>query len=298
MVDIVIVNWNAGDLLKKCVDSIIHSENLFSVNKVIIVDNNSIDSSIREVPLHSKIRIIQNRENLGFAKACNQGFACCFAPYVLLLNPDTQLKTNTLLQCLQFMESKPGIDILGCQLLNDTGAVTVSCARFPTAGRLFMDATGISRIAPGYFKPAILMTDWNHGESRYVDQVMGAFMFMRSDVFEKIGYFDERYFVYYEELDYSLKLAKAGGKIYYNADIQAIHSGMGTTEAVKAFRLYLNLQSRLKYAKKNFTQPAYLLVFATTYSVEFISRFVFLILKRKTSEIKDLTKAYRLLLGF
>jgi len=296
MVDIVIVNWNGGELLYNCINSIITTSNKIHVNRIIVIDNHSSDASIEALPKDEKILIIQNAENLGFAKACNQGFKICSAPYVLLLNPDTQLLKSTIADCIHFMELNKTVDILGCQLLDETGHVSPSCARFPTQFKLFIDATGLSKITPKLFPPAILMTDWNHLQSRYVDQVMGAFMFMPTTIFEKLGYFDEQFFVYFEELDFSYRLAKAGGKTFYNADIKAIHTGMGTTENVKAFRLFLSLRSRLQYAKKHFSKSGYILVYFSTFTIEFISRFFFLIISGRFGEIKDMIKGYKLLI--
>ncbi len=295
MVDIVIVNWNAGNLLKKCIDSILFSGNTLQVRKIIIVDNFSTDNSIENLSKDEKISIIKNSENFGFAKACNQGFKACSAPYVLLLNPDTQLFDRTLIDCKNFLESHLEIDILGCQLLDEAGNISSSCARFPEPIGMFFDAFGLSKIAPKIFRPAILMTDWDHLESRYVDQVMGAFMYMRTDIFNKLGYFDERFFVYFEELDFSYRLAKAGGKTFFNTDIKAIHTGMGTTENVKAFRLFLSLQSRLLYAKKHFSFMGYVLVWFGTFVIEFISRLIFLLISRRSSEMRDVLRGYKLL---
>jgi len=295
MLDIVIVNWNGGVLLQNCISSIISNDHKNLVSTIIIVDNHSADESIRTLPASEKIFVLNNYENLGFAKACNQGFKLCKSSFVLLLNPDTRLFQSTLMDCVDFMNNHPDIDILGSQLLEDDGQISKSCARFPTPLRMCFDAIGLSKIAPGIFTPASLMTDWNHKESRFVDQVMGAFMFMRIDIFDKIGFFDERFFVYYEELDFSYRLAKVGGMTFYNANIKAIHTGMGTTERVKAFRLFLNLRSRLQYAKKHFSKMGYILVYISTFSIEFISRFFYLLLSGKGKEIKDLVKGYRLL---
>jgi len=295
MVDIVIVNWNSGTLLKKCVDSILSGGNEAAVNKIIIIDNHSADQSMTGISLHKKLLVIQNPENLGFARACNQGFRCCTAPYVLLLNPDTQLLERTIPHCLDFMQGNGDVDILGCQLLNDRGEISISCARFPTPLRLLADSAGLSKIAPRIFTPAILMTDWDHLQSRYVDEVMGAFMFMHTDIFNRLGYFDERFFVYYEELDFSLRLAQKGGRTFYHAQIKAMHTGMGTTEAIKAYRLFLNLRSRLQYAKKHFSAAGYILVYLSTFTLEFISRLFFLLISGRFREIGDLIKSYRLL---
>ena len=295
MLDIVIVNWNSGNYLNKCITSLLKSDNINHINTIFIIDNNSADSSFNISDLNTRIKIIRNKENSGFSKACNQGFKLCASPYVLLLNPDTQLYDTTISDCLFFMTLNPDIDILGCQLLNENDVITHSCARFPSPLRYFYDAIGLSKIAPKIFHPSVLMTDWDHKQSKKVDQVMGAFMFMRNSIFEKLGYFDEQFFVYYEELDFSKRLAKLGGNSYYNCNIKTMHSGGGTTNKVKDFRLFLNLRSRLQYAKKHFSFFGYIVVWLCTFFIEPFTRNILLLFKGNFNEIKNTFKAYKLL---
>ncbi len=297
MVDIIIVNWNSGNYLEKCIKSILESDNEMFLHKVFIIDNNSTDSSLKNIQSHEKIQIIYNNQNVGFAKACNQGFKCASADYVLLLNPDVTLFKNTISECVSFMDRRSEIDILGCQLLDEENGIAFSCSRFPSISGIFRDISGLSKIAPRVFKPGIIMSEWNHKESRFVDQVIGAFMFIRRSVFERIGFFDEQFFVYFEEVDFSKRLSEIGGKSFFNAEINAIHSGGGTTNSVKAFRLFLNLKSRLQYAKKHFNFWGYSTVWFCTYFIEPVTRSVFLITSRKTNELPDLWKGYKLLTG-
>lgn len=296
MVDIVIVNWNGGSYLQKCVDSILIFENDIFLNKVIVVDNASSDTSCKSLHAHPKITLIKNKQNIGFAKACNQGFKLCISEYVLLLNPDAMLKNTTISKCIDFMNTSKDIDILGCELQNEAGEKTKSCARFPTPVTIFFDACGLSKIAPNLFKPATLMIDWDHNENRRVDQVMGAFMFIRRKIFEKIGYFDERFFVYYEELDFSRRLFKVGGISFYNKDISAVHVGGGTTSSVKAFRLFLNLQSRLKYAKKHFNLSGYALAWISTSFIELFTRILLTFIQLDLNGFKNTVQAYYMLI--
>ena len=296
MVDVVIVNWNSGEYLSKCIRSLLSKSNQVFIGQIFIIDNNSSDNSIALLPSHPKILITKNDVNNGFAKACNQGFLLAKEKYTLLLNPDTQVLDETLSECASFMDENDSIDILGVSLLDDDGKVTYSCARFPSPLRYFYDASGLSKISKKIFHPAILMTDWDHKQSKKVDQVMGAFMFIRNSVFKKIGYFDERFFVYYEELDFSKRLAEAGGISYYNSGIKAVHSGAGSTSKVKAFRLYLNLQSRLKYARKHFSLPGYCVVWFGTFFIEILTRNIFLLLSGDFKEVKNVFSAYALLI--
>lgn len=295
MTDIVIVSWNSGHFLKACVESILTPLNEPLVASIIIIDNNSFDNSVKQLPLHSKIKIVKNSDNKGFAFAANQGFKMCTATYSLLLNPDARLQETTLPDCIRYMQQYPKTDILGCSLLDDNGHVSVSCARFPTAFRFFTDAIGLSKWNPKRFKPALLMTDWDHKSSRRVNQVMGAFMFMPTHIFNRYGYFDERFFVYCEELDFSKRVTDAGGTIFFNHQISAVHSGKGTTENVKAFRLFLNLRSKVQYARKHFSLPAFLFTAGVIFVLEPATRFVYLLLKGNKEDVKQLIRGYQLL---
>jgi len=296
MIDVIIVNWNSGEYLKKCIDSIFLTNNKNYINTIFIIDNNSTDFSLSRIEPDNKIKIIHNKTNVGFSKACNQGFKLSKSPYVLLLNPDTQLLNNTIADCIIFMNQNNETDILGCQLLNDKGEISPSCSRFPSVLGILSDSLGLSKIAPSLFKPGIIMTNWDHKESRYVDQLMGAFMFMRKSLFQKIGYFDERFFVYYEEVDFSWRLAQKGGKSFFNSEIKAIHSGQGTTRKVKDFRLFLNLRSRLQYAKKHFSYFGYGCIWIFTFLIEPFTRSIFLLASGRIGEISDLHKGYKLLI--
>ncbi len=295
MTDIVIVNWNSGHFLERCVSSIFTGGNEKFIRQVIVVDNNSSDDSALFAGELNRVTFIRNKQNVGFAKACNQGFKLCTSEYILLLNPDAVLLDDTLKDGEVFLEKRKEVDIMGCQLIDDSGHISPSCSRFPTAIHIFFDALGLSKIAPRVFTPATVMTDWNHTESRFVDQVMGAFMLIRKTVFDKLGYFDERFFVYYEEVDFCKRLSLMNGKVFYNTAIQAIHSGEGTTNKVKAFRLFLSLRSRLLYSKKYFSKPGYILVWTSTFFIEPFARSIFLLLKFSPGEIPAVWKGLKML---
>jgi N-acetylglucosaminyl-diphospho-decaprenol L-rhamnosyltransferase len=124
---------------------------------------------------------------------------------------------------------------------------------------------------------------------------MGAFMLIRAETFKRIGYFDERFFVYFEELDFSKRLAEAGGKTFYNYEITAIHSGGGTTQNVKAFRLALSLHSRLKYSKKHFNELQHFFISFCTLIIEPLTRVLFFVVKLNFKGIKEVVEGYKLL---
>ncbi|CCG06572.1 Glycosyl transferase-like protein, partial [Pararhodospirillum photometricum DSM 122] len=150
-VDIVIVNWNAGDALVQCVTSI--AENTANlVRRIIIVDNASSDGSIEALPQISGIElvIIRNPENRGFSVACNQGAIRSSSDYLLFLNPDTLLKTNSLAPAVAFISNSQHarIGVVGVRLLDERGRTQRSCARFPTAAALLGQAAGFDRLFP------------------------------------------------------------------------------------------------------------------------------------------------------
>lgn len=291
--DIVIVNWNAGPLLAQCVQSIIASPNVDLVGKIIVVDNHSEDDSIQLVPSNDSIQIVLNSSNKGFAAACNQGIALSFSPFCILVNPDTLLHENTLSQCFSFLQGREEIDVLGVRQMGMDGCIKPSCARFPTPLLFLWESIGLSKLFPKVFLPPTLMLDWDHKHSRWVDQVMGSFMVIRRPVFDLIGYFDEQFFVYFEELDFSKRLKSVGGKIFYNADIAITHLGEGTTNSVKGFRMFLFFSSKIYYAKKHFTFLGYGITKWFSLNVEPRIRLFYAFLKKDKNEAHEIRFAAR-----
>jgi hypothetical protein len=275
LLEIVIVNWNAGDQLVNCVRSILNSDINHDLFEVVIIDNNSSDNSILLVEnISQNVRIIKSSENLGFGKACNTGVKASESKYLLFLNPDTMVEKNTLTRAIDFLDSNSDISVLGCKHCDEAGHVKPSCSRFPTFRHTLNDVFGLSKLSPKHFTPATLMTDWNHEDSRFVDQVMGAFFLVRRADFERVSGFDEQFFIYYEDSDLARRITKICGSVYYNSDISIFHRGMGTTDKIKDLRLFYSIRSQLKYHKKYFKpyQRFLLLVFINT--VEFPLRFV------------------------
>lgn len=268
-VDIIIVNWNAGDQLQDVISSICaHHDNL--VKTVVIVDNASTDASLSRLETATNkfpftLKIVRNGKNLGFGAACNQGAEFCTSNFLLFLNPDTRLFAGSLSRPIEFMQkpSSERVGVLGVQLLDESGRVSRSCTRFPTIGIFLAQAIGINRLQP-FTRMSLQMADWAHDTSRQVDHVIGAFYLIRTRLFHKLDGFDERFFVYFEDLDLSLRASAMGYASLYFADSQAFHSGGGTSRQVKAHRLFYSLRSRLLYGFKHFPRwQAWGLAFVT-----------------------------------
>jgi len=269
-IDIVVVNWNSGNQLRECLASIAKTAPNDMRCRVVVIDNASTDDSlagIESLPL--PLTVIRNSENRGFAAACNQGARRGNAEYLLFLNPDMVLEANSLTIPLAFLSGASGADtgICGIQLLDERGRVARSCARLPTAAMLTCQALGLDRLLPRLFRGP-RMTEWDHAATAEVEQVIGAFFLVRRRVFEQLDGFDERFFVYFEEVDFSRRARAAGWRSVYLADAQAFHRGNGSSEQVKARRLFYSLRSRLLYAAKHFSALGAAAVAGTTLFVE------------------------------
>jgi N-acetylglucosaminyl-diphospho-decaprenol L-rhamnosyltransferase len=269
--DIVIVNWNAGEQLRRCLDSLAKTElGGFDLNRVVVVDNASTDGSAGGLDYPTlPLAVVGNSRNEGFAAACNRGASGGGADYLLFLNPDTELFAGSISKPVAFMESPEHqrIGIAGIQLVDERGAVSRSCAVFPSLARCVSRALGLHRLWP-HALPSYMMHGWDHGASREVDHVSGAFYLARRAVFETLGGFDERFFVYLEDLDFSYRTKLAGWKSYYLSEARAFHRGGGVSEQVKAERLFYSTSSRILYAFKHFKRIDAIALMLVTVAIE------------------------------
>lgn len=270
---IIIVNWNAGDHLRRCVDSVFASRlDGLVLDRLAVVDNASSDGSADHLTgTGPPLEIIRNCRNLGFATACNLGAAAATADYLLFLNPDTLLDETTLADAVSFMDDNPDIGISGIRLRDRHGVTQRSCARFPKPAAMIAQSLGLDRLLPKHF-PSHFLVDWDHQDSRDVPQVIGAFLLIRRSLFVKLGGFDERFFLYYEDVDLCYRAALAGSRVFHNAATSAVHVGGGTTTAIKARRQYLGARSRIQYAAKHYGLAQAILVAASAVVLEPLAR--------------------------
>lgn len=293
--DIVIVNWNAGDMLLRCVESIRdYSDN--RVARTIVVDNGSTDGSDVLDVSGLDLEIIHAKANLGFGRACNLGTKAGYAPYVLFLNPDAALMTGTVSTMLDFMERAENacVGVCGAKLLDESGHVQRHCANLPTPAMLLAAASGIAGLLPSRV-PTLHDHAFDHLSSRKVDHVIGACYLVRRSLFEALNGFDERFFVYLEDLDLSARVQSAGYTIQYLAEAVGLHRGGGTSEQVKPQRLAYSLESRIAYAFKHFSFLSATAVAATTLFVEPFPRLARATAKRSGSEARDTLLGFKLL---
>lgn len=300
--DTITVNWNAGHQLRAVLESVANSDlQQHQLLRFVVVDNASSDQSSDNLedlglPLH----LIHNEKNLGFGTACNQGASQSNADYLIFLNPDLRVENDTLAQLITFLEepSNSHIGVVGGQLFNENGTViTQTCANFLRPKHVLYDALGLSALFPQYFS-GLKMANWDHKDSRQVDHVIGALYCVRRRLFENVTGFDEDFFMYLEDLDLSLRLNKADGSAYYLTSARGFHKGGGTSEQIKAKRLALSLQSRIRYARKHFTFLQFLFVIFLTLFIEPFPRLILAIVRRSLDDVKHTIQGYLLLYGY
>jgi N-acetylglucosaminyl-diphospho-decaprenol L-rhamnosyltransferase len=261
--DIVIVNWNTGKALAHCLESIRGAcHEGFQLLRVCVVDNASTDNSLDDIEDFTLPCVVhRNPSNRGFAAACNDGARGSSADYLLFLNPDTRLTPTSLFAPISFMEEPENqrVGICGLPLLDDSGQPGTCCAAFPSVLLLCAESCGLNRLFPRRFRS---YPDGPRGVERHisVDQVIGAFFFVRATAFQTLGGFDDRFFMYYEEVDFSLRALTRGYTSCVLFDTFAYHSGGVSSNHVKDLRLFYSLRSKLQYAHKHFSAGGQLLV--------------------------------------
>jgi N-acetylglucosaminyl-diphospho-decaprenol L-rhamnosyltransferase len=291
-VHVVIVNWNAGKQLAECLASFATVGDGIAV-RVTVVDNASTDGSADDfaAPAGVSIAVLRNDANRGFAAACNQGAAGSDSEFLLFLNPDTRLMPGSLAGPAVYLREHESVGIVGIALVDENDRVARNTARAPSAWSMVGNSIGLDRLVPSVFPPHF-DSAWAHDETRVVGQVMGAFFFVRRDIFEALGGFDERFFVYFEDVDFAVRARARGWSSVYLASARAFHRGQGTTASATARRTLYFCRSRILYARKHFGAAGAAAVTVATLALEPLAR----LLARPTSAASTL-RAFAALWG-
>lgn len=237
LLDVVIVSYRSRDLLGRCLRSLRDHPPAGGLT-VTVVDNASGDGTAELVAReHPGVTVLAQTENLGFGAATNIGIAATSAPYVLALNPDAAVETETLDTLLALMEEGPQVGCSGPALYQEDGTFDHAARRsFPTPLSALGHFSGVGRRLGGgrladYRAPTV--------ERGPVDAVNGAFMLLRRSALEQVGSFDEGYWMYMEDLDLSYRLGEAGWITFYEPGVRAIHTKGGTTDGRRDARLQI-----------------------------------------------------------
>lgn len=222
---VIIVNYNVKHFLEQCLCSVQKAISGMQA-EVVVVDNSSADNSVGWLkPAFPGVQFITNSENLGFAKACNQGLRAAKGKYIVFLNPDTLVPEDVFRKCIAFFESHPDAGALGIKMLDGSGHFLKESKRsFPSPMTSLYKLVGLSKLFPrSKTFSRYHLGHLNENEDHEVDVLAGAFLLTKKEVLEKVGGFDEIFFMYGEDVDLSYRIQKAGYRNYYFAGSSIIH---------------------------------------------------------------------------
>ena len=253
---VVIVNYNVAYFLEQCLRSVYEAAKGLDV-EIFVVDNHSVDNSLEMLRTHfPDVRLIANDENVGFAKANNQAIRMAQGEYVLLLNPDTIVQSDTFVKTLDFMDSTPDAGALGVKMIDGRGRFLPESKRgLPLPEVAFYKIFGLSRVFKkskrfGRYHLSYLDPDQIHS----VEVLPGAFMLMRKSVLDEIGLLDESFFMYGEDIDLSYRVILGGYKNYYYPLTRIIHYKGESTKKSSVNYVVVFYQAMQIFAKKHFSQ--------------------------------------------
>lgn len=256
-VTVIIVNYNAGSLLTRCVHTALEQ-----ARQVIVVDNASSDSSVlnleSESSLENRLCIIRSESNIGFAAGCNKGLNAATQPYILFLNPDCMLQSGTLKHLVQVLASDSNIGMVGGYLTNPDGSEQGGGRRaIPSPWRAFVRAFGLYHLEK--YWPKIFFDFHLHKqplpqESIEVEAISGALMLVRREAIEDVGVWDEGYFLHCEDLDWCMRFKQKNWKIVFVPNAPVTHFQGTCSRGRPFFVAWHKHKSMLRFYRKFFRQ--------------------------------------------
>ncbi|OIP00576.1 MAG: hypothetical protein AUJ98_06975 [Bacteroidetes bacterium CG2_30_33_31] len=252
---IIIVNYNVAYFLEQCLTSIFSSELNFEFD-VFVVDNNSVDSSIKMISeKFPQIKLIANKTNNGFSVANNQAIKQSNSEYILLLNPDTIIEIDTLQLSVDFMETHENCGGLGVKMIDGKGKFLPESKRgLPTPSAAFSKIFGLSWLFPKSKRfSAYYLGHLDSDETNEIEILSGAFMMLRKKTLDIIGLLDEDFFMYGEDIDLSYRILKSGYKNYYFPKTRIIHFKGESTKKDSINYVFIFYKAMIIFARKHFS---------------------------------------------
>jgi GT2 family glycosyltransferase len=257
---IIIVNFNTGEYLKKCIRSIFQQKSKYNLN-IFVIDNNSDDYSYSFITKdYPQVNLILNDKNLGFAAANNQALRQCKSDYILLLNPDAEIIDNAIDKMLDFLMTSE-YQLLTCKLLNSDLSLQKSIYEFEVPFKVFFKKRvhQLKRIlTKTQDYNSIRSNKFNHDRDSEIDWARGAVLMFSREVMGKIGLLDEDYYIYAEEEDYYLRAKRNGFKAFFLSNVMVVHHGKVSSKNFKTQLFLIGLKSRYIFFRKNYSYFQYL----------------------------------------
>ena len=301
-VSLLIVSYNVRQYIAHAIDAIIKSD--LDDFEIIIIDNDSFDNTasyLKERYSHLRqIKIVQNEENIGFGKAINQAASLAKGQYYLILNPDTIIQEETISTLKEYLDSNPEVGMVGPKILNADGTLQLACKRsFPTLGVALPKLLGFSRIFPkSKWAGKYNLTYLDEDEISSVDAISGSCMFIRSFLFHELKGFDERFFMFGEDLDLCSRIWKNNYEIHYVPTTQIVHYQGESVKSAPFDSINAFYNAMILFVDKHFSfGTGWLMKFAIRCGI-YIRKF-FSMIGEKRSQILSVTiDAILILLAF
>lgn len=251
---IVIVAWNVRELLSECLHSIDETvgTNTHIKTNIYVVDNNSSDMTAEMVKKDfPKVHLFALDKNIGFGRGNNVALREIETPYILLLNPDTKVLPGSIELMLKILEENEDVAMVGPKIIDASGRIDRSCRRFPTMKAALHQFTILKNF--GVFSRAhsrYMMKECSYDQTIEVDQIIGACMLLKGPILNETGFFDEDFFMFYEEVDLCYRIKEAGYRILFTPDTHIIHLADQSTRQVWGEMLFQKMKSLLVYFEK------------------------------------------------
>jgi GT2 family glycosyltransferase len=268
VVSIIIVTWNSENYIKPCLLSILKQKDFtYSDYEIIVIDNNSKDKTISIIKDEfSNVLLVKNKSNLGYAKANNQGFKVAKGDYILLLNPDTKLQNDFFLPIIDFIKQHENVGAVAPKIVNSDLSIQHSIRSFPSYSILCWEFLGLSHLFPnnrifGKWR----MFYFNYNEIAQIDQPMASCLLVRKSAVDQIGYFDEKFPMFYNDVDFCYRLIQSGWQIYYIPKSAVIHERGASTKLVRNRMIFSMHKSLYHYFEKHTVSKSLKLIRLTLY---------------------------------
>jgi len=251
-ISIIIVSYNGREYLRRCLRSLLeHTRGL--EYEVVVVDNASRDGSADMVAAEfPSVRLLRRPSNAGLSTALNQGIRLSGGEMTVLLNPDVELRDNPFPAMAQYLRDHPEVGILGPRILDDDGSLQLSCRRFPAFSVAFFNRYSLlTRLFPrNPFSVRYLMTDFDHSGTAEIDWLSLACWMAPRRLFDEVGFLDEGYFLYNEDVDFCQRVHRAGRKVVYLPEVSVVHRIGGSTSTLPNRSVIERHRSMWRYYRK------------------------------------------------
>ena len=257
-VSVVIVSYESRELLARCLAALAADARRIATVETIVVDQASQDGTAASLEAeHPDVHLVALPENVGFGAGNNRGAAVANGRWLLLLNSDAFVRPGAIDELVRFAETHPATGAVGPRLLWPDGRLQRSCRRFPTVFRLATEYLYLRKLAPrsralnGFY-----CGEFAHDAPRQVDWVTGACVLVRGELYERLGGFDETFFLYSEEVDLLYRASRLGAETWYDPAAEVVHVWGGTAERASALTLEEQARSHVRYLDKHVSRAA------------------------------------------